>query len=144
MSALGKQTKTRLSLVKTYAGVIIKYGNSVLLGKRSLNGCVYEGHWSIPAGEVEEGESAFGAAERELFEETGIKIEYPLEYLWQFSESDGEKFYVYLYKTNKLLTASPDAKDKHEHSEWGYFRLERNCMPLPMSKEIEEAIFKLT
>ena len=130
--------------MKKYAGVIIRYGGAVLLGKRCFNGCAYEGHWSIPCGQVEEGESIFAAAERELFEETGIKIEYPLEYLWQFNESDQERFYVYLYNSDELLLVSSEAQDSCEHSEWGYFKLDENCLPQPMSKEIKESILKVS
>ena len=129
--------------MSNFSGVIIKVGDSVLLGRRAMNGCAYEGHWSIPAGMIDEGESPFAAAERELFEETGIKLKYPLEYLWQFEEKK-EKFYVYVYRSDELLHPSPTAEDSHEHSEWGYFRTEKNCLPGPMSKQIKESILKLT
>ena len=91
---------------------------------------------------IEKGESPFAAAERELFEETGIKIKRPLEYLWQFKEK-GNIFYIYTYKADSLLTVSDDAKDRYEHTEWGYFRLEKNSLPQPISEEIKEAILKL-
>jgi 8-oxo-dGTP pyrophosphatase MutT (NUDIX family) len=125
-----------------YAGVIVRFGETVLLGKRSLNGCAYEGHWSIPCGSVEEGESTFGAAERELFEETGIKIKYPLKYVCRFGMSNKETFYIYLHAANELLLPSPDAIDSYEHSEWGYFSAEEASLPTPMSTEIKKSILK--
>ena len=51
------------------AGVIVRYGETVLLCKRS-NICNFAGYWSIPAGAVEEGEAPFKAAERELLEDS--------------------------------------------------------------------------
>ena len=122
------------------AGVIIRFEETVLLGKRSLNGCKYEGYWSIPCGFVEKGESTFGAAERELLEETGIKIDRPLEHACTFRMSDEEKFHIYLHVASEMLLPSLDAEDYWEHSEWGYFRSEPNCLPDPISKEIKKAI----
>lgn len=126
-----------------FSGVIIKVGDSILLGKRAMNGCAYQGYWSLPAGMIDKGESPFVAAERELLEETGIEIKYPLEYLWQFKENGGN-FHVYIYRSDELLHPSPEAEDSYEHSEWGYFRIEKNCLPVPMSKQIKEAILKLS
>jgi ADP-ribose pyrophosphatase YjhB (NUDIX family) len=125
-----------------YAGVIVKFKKTILLGKRSGNGCKYEGHWSIPCGRVERGESTLKGAERELFEETGIKAEHPLEYVCSFKLNDREIFYTYLLALNEMLLPSPDAEDSYEHSEWGYFETRDTCLPSPMSAEIKESIFK--
>lgn len=45
-------------------------GEDVLLVKRGKGS--YRGHWSLPGGAVEIGETALEAARRELFEETGL------------------------------------------------------------------------
>ena len=47
----------------------------------------FEGQWAIPGGFVEEGESLEHAVERELAEETGVKINY-LEQLYTFGKPD--------------------------------------------------------
>ncbi|MCJ2519704.1 MAG: NUDIX hydrolase [Candidatus Thermoplasmatota archaeon] len=57
-------------------GGIIFRRDSVLLVKRGAD--PYQGRWSIPDGAIELGETAEGALEREVEEETGVKI-VPLE-----------------------------------------------------------------
>jgi len=56
---------------------------SVLLIKRKYD--PFKGKWAIPGGFVENSESLEDAVERELFEETGIKINY-LEQLYTFGK----------------------------------------------------------
>jgi len=56
---------------------------SVLLIKRKYE--PFKGQWAIPGGFVENDESLEDAVERELFEETGIKINY-LEQLYTFGK----------------------------------------------------------
>ena len=90
------------------AGVIIKYGKTVLLCKRS-NICNFAGYWSIPAGAIEEGEMPFVAAERELFEETKIKIKTPLSFVMKTDgmrseRREKEPFYIYEYNEANYLT----------------------------------------
>jgi ADP-ribose pyrophosphatase YjhB (NUDIX family) len=46
----------------------------VPLGKRSKELNLYPEHWGIPCGFLDWGESAYEAAEREVFEEIGIKL----------------------------------------------------------------------
>ena len=55
----------------TVDAVIIEKG-SILLVKRRFD--PYKGLWAIPGGFVEEGETVEQAAEREAFEETGVRI----------------------------------------------------------------------
>ena len=129
--------------MNNFAGVIIKYKNTVLLGKRANNGCAYAGYWSIPAGLVEGDESTACCAKRELFEETGIIVDKPLTYLCEF-EDGGGMFYVYVHEVQDLKWPDQNAKDANEHTEWGYFCLNKNFLPEPISKEIKESISKLT
>jgi len=141
VSPLAEQEKNRLFAMNSFAGVLIKYKNSVLLGKRADNGCAYAGHWSIPAGTVESGESTDICAERELFEETGILLDKPLISLCDFKDKDGT-FYVYLYDADEMPFPDSEAKDAYEHTEWGYFSLEDDSLPEPMSEEIKKSIAK--
>jgi len=122
------------------AGVIVKYGNTILLCKRSRS-CNFAGHWSIPAGAVEADELPIEAAERELFEETKIKIKSPLSFVAEVdgirSSSRGrEAFYIYKYDAPELLFPILD----FEHTEYGWFLFEN--LPNPMCKNIIKSIKK--
>lgn len=54
------------------ADVIIKDPRGTLLIKRA--GQPYKGYWCLPGGMVEHGEKVEDAAKREVFEETGLKV----------------------------------------------------------------------
>lgn len=95
-------------------------GVSVLLIQRKYE--PFKGSWAIPGGFVLEKESLEEAAERELFEETGIKVNY-LEQLYTFGEPDRDPrqriisvAYFGLVKTTlyQELKASTDA----ENAKW--------------------------
>jgi 8-oxo-dGTP diphosphatase len=55
------------------AYVILRRGDEVLLLLRANTGWM-DGHWAVPAGHVEQGESVFEAALREAEEEAGVRI----------------------------------------------------------------------
>ena len=58
---------------KIVAGGVIEKDNKFLLIKENKEIC--KGKWNIPAGTVEEGENVIETAKREIFEETGCKVE---------------------------------------------------------------------
>ena len=58
---------------KIVAGGIIEKDGKYLLVQETQEKC--QGKWNIPAGGVDEGENVFDAAKREVFEETGCKVE---------------------------------------------------------------------
>ncbi len=55
------------------AGCVVVKGQKVLLVRR--NTAPYAGYWSIPGGKLEPSESLEECARRELFEETGMRVE---------------------------------------------------------------------
>jgi ADP-ribose pyrophosphatase YjhB (NUDIX family) len=63
---LGKEGELRLGCS---AVLFDETRRKVLLTKREDNGC-----WCLPGGHMESGESAAEACEREVFEETGLKV----------------------------------------------------------------------
>jgi len=54
-------------------GAVVIYNSKVLLVQRGTQ--PYKGQWCIPGGKINFGETLQQAAEREIFEETGILIE---------------------------------------------------------------------
>ena len=58
---------------KVVAGGIIEKDGKYLLVQETQENC--RGQWNIPAGGVDDGENVIDAAKREVFEETGCKVE---------------------------------------------------------------------
>ena len=123
--------------INRFAGIIIKCGDEVLLGKRNTHKSL-PGEWSIPAGHLHKKEHPMDAAIRETFEETNIKIDGKLKLVGFINRHnrEGKKskglMYVFLYDTDeKLLPNLKKAKDGEEHSEMEYFTLEN----LPFDKK---------
>ena len=92
-------------------------GVSILLIKRKYH--PFKGDWAIPGGFVLDGESLEEAVERELLEETGIKINY-LEQLYTFGKPNRDPrqrivsvAYFGLVKSTQFekLNASTDAEE---------------------------------
>lgn len=126
--------------MKHAAGVLIKFGNMGLLGKRSYKLETFQGFWSIPCGIIERGESAEEAAIREVYEETNLALSQPLDFLGEFSINQSSNFYAFKIDMQDLLFPEPEAKDAFEHTEWGYFKIEKNCLPLPMCEKMAEML----
>ncbi len=129
--------------LKRYAGVLVKVGNEVLLCKRNNEGEL-PGVWSIPAGKLNNSESAAIGARREFFEETNIDIEGKLELIGFITRKnrDGSRnkglMYVFLWEVNEKVYPDLDnAQDGEEHTECGFFGLEN----IPVDKN--DQLYKL-
>lgn len=58
---------------------------------------------TFPGGHVEPGESITGSVIREVFEETGLRIEHPrLCGIKQFEKDSGARYIVFLYKAERF------------------------------------------
>jgi len=125
------------------AGLLVKLNNLVLLGKRAKICANFPGYWSLPCGAIEKGEFPLDACVREFKEETGISISNETKYLNSFPMENGGTFYAYFTNIKSLIFPSSDAVDSMEHEEWGFFRLEENCLPTPMTKETKNTILML-
>tara|TARA_R100000808_G_C2145555_1_gene153393 strand:- start:853 stop:1284 length:432 start_codon:yes stop_codon:yes gene_type:complete len=129
------------SLPRRAAGVAIIFENSVLLAKRieEYEGrpVPYGGYWSVFGGMVDEGESPFQAAARELWEEAEIKVpSSELKFIKRFPSLSCE-FIFYVYKSSTLFTP----KLNFEHSEYGWFSLETlDNFPEKIDHKIVECI----
>ena len=107
--------------VKVAAGVIIQYGDKVLMCKRAENK-VYGGQWSIPMGHVERNESPLNGATREFYEETNIKLGGDIKLIDIITKDNGTIIYVYYKDSGKeLIPDLENAKDGREHDICGYY-----------------------
>jgi ADP-ribose pyrophosphatase YjhB (NUDIX family) len=125
--------------VKVAAGVIIQYGDKVLMCKRAENK-VYGGQWSIPLGHVEANESPINGMYREFYEETDIKLSGDVKLIDIITKDNGTIIYVYYKDSGKeLIPDLENAKDGFEHSECGYFSYDE----LPFENEDDDEIYKV-
>lgn len=77
------------------AGVIPVYQDKILIIQRSLTASFLPGHWGIPCGKLDFGETPHDAALRELHEETGLTAD--LSSIVATSTFTGEKNGVKLH-----------------------------------------------
>jgi 8-oxo-dGTP pyrophosphatase MutT (NUDIX family) len=134
-----------ISSTKEYiaAGIIAQFGDLVLLGRRSKNCHSFSGNWSMPCGMIDSGEHPEYAARREFFEETGVRANKEIKFLDDFEIKEGKYLALYSMQIDDLIFPSNDAIDAIEHDEWGFFKIAKNSLPLPMTKETRNAISKL-
>ena len=136
-----------ISSTKNYtaAGLIVHTDNLVLLGRRSSNCLSLNGYWSMPCGIIDPGESPKQAAIREFFEETDVEPNKEVVFLSDFliEKQQQDYFALFSMKVPDLIFPSSMAKDALEHDEWGFFRIGKNSLPQPMTKETRDSILKL-
>lgn len=98
-------------------------GLSVLLIRRKVD--PFKGSWALPGGLVKENESLETAVERELKEETGIRVDY-LEQLYSFGEPKRDPrnrvvtvaYYALVKPSHFQIKADTDA----EEAEWFHLK----------------------
>ena len=125
------------------AGIAAKFKKLVLLGRRASICHNFSGHWSIPCGMIELNETPKQAALREFFEETGYKINRELNFVGDFEIADSKYFAIFSMELNDLIFPSTEALDAIEHDEWGFFKIQKNSLPSPMTKDIQKHILRL-
>lgn len=115
---------------KRYSGVLVNYNDKFLLCKRNLKDS-YPGVWSIPGGQIENGEESLEAAVREFFEETSIDLDSGnLKFIGIVPRNtdldENHLSYMYIYYINsddKIIPNLDLSIDGQEHTECGYFSL---------------------
>ena len=80
---------------------------------------------------------------REFFEETGVKANKSINFLNDFEVSENKFFALYTIEIDDLIFPSSEAIDAIEHDEWGFFKINKNSLPNPMTKEARDSILKL-
>ncbi|MFO8032039.1 MAG: NUDIX hydrolase [Desulfohalobiaceae bacterium] len=102
-------------------GALVLHQGQVLLVRRGTQPAL--GEWSIPGGMVELGESLQQAAEREILEETGVRIkagEPAYVFDWIQRDQPGEVLYHYVIVDlwAEYLQGSPVAGDDAQEAGW--------------------------
>jgi len=105
--------------------IIINDNNEVLLLKRSENSRTEPGTWSRPGGAVEYGESLKQAVEREVFEETNVKVEV-IRFLEITENIHEDKHWIAIGFLAKYISGEPEIpeKEKHKHDEIRWFKID--------------------
>ena len=92
----------------------------VLLVKRSLSDSFRPGDWDFPGGNVEWGELHGEALIREVFEETGLRLEHFTPFKVMSAFDPGENIYV-LHIIYTCRSASATITLSREHEAYGWF-----------------------
>ncbi|MFF1376778.1 NUDIX domain-containing protein [Streptomyces sp. NPDC058308] len=100
--------------------VVINDDRSILLIKRGW--APFEGHWALPGGHVDAGETSLQAAARELAEETGVNVSLrDLEFSGLFDSPDRDPRGRYVSAAYAVTIGSdvvPTAGDDATEARW--------------------------
>jgi 8-oxo-dGTP diphosphatase len=115
--------------VNVGVAVIVTRGDRVLLGRRT--GAHGEGTWALPGGHLAFGETIAACARREVFEETGLRIE-GIRHVDFTNDlfTDEKKHYVTLFVAAECHTGEPCLREPDKCTEWGWFA--RSTLPEPL------------
>lgn len=141
---IGPKRQEGFSAALSVAGCFCKLNNTFLLLKRDES-VPQGGSWCLPSGKLEKGESSIDAGVRELFEETGIKVE-------STSLTEITSFYVRLPHMDYIFHLfeatfcdQPEVKLSTEHTAYSWTTLEE-ALRLPLivgGKEILNYVSEL-
>lgn len=70
-------------------GLIINNENKIFVQKRYADRKLFPGCWDIAGGHVDPGESIYETLEREIFEETGWRLDKIIDLIYQFDWEAG-------------------------------------------------------
>jgi mutator protein MutT len=109
--------KNRFKITPSVA-VIIRQEEKILLIKRSGTGW-YDEHYALPAGRIEEGESVFKAAIREVYEEVGIALSDESLTICHVTYEKSENWVCFVLEATRW-EGRPSIKEPHKctHLEW--------------------------
>ena len=135
----GKTNKPSSYESAPYVGTAIICRGLVLLAKRILvcpntgEKVKFGGFWSIFCGAVEENESHYLAAYREVLEETGFDLDKSrFKHIGKIRD-----IRIYIYELDEIMFPELD----YEHTESGWFKIEdMHISPSPVDQEIAKKI----
>lgn len=98
--------------------VIVKDGKYLVL-KRALDSKNYPGFWDFPGGKLELGEDPYESLEREVMEETNLKIKVGKP-VFTFSEMswDQRGYVVFILYDCELVDGELKLSEEHTNSKW--------------------------
>ena len=118
-------------------GVMIFKDNKILLGRRHsdpskadslLHG---EGTWTMPGGKIDFAEGVIEAAQREVLEETGIKLDKDsLEVICVNNNVVTDAHFVTIGLLCKDFIGEPRLREPDEITKWQWFEIDK--LPRPM------------
>ncbi|WVR18061.1 MutT/NUDIX hydrolase [Burkholderia phage Bm1] len=116
------------------AGILYFHDGKILLIRRAAGAGDWPGHWALPGGGIEDGETPEVAAARESEEEVSRTPSVPLLYLWTCPNG----FVTYGAKDG-AFEPSFDGVGGDEHDSWGWFGLDE--LPSPLHPEFKRGLF---
>ena len=122
-------------------GVVVERDGKFLLGKR-LSKKHGEGEYSFPGGKPDPRESPVGAAQRELYEETGLivpRVDLRPLGMWTYDRyEDHEVHFVTLYFLADIGKQEPKNREPEKCESWDWYGPE--ALPSPLFSGVEEAL----
>jgi 8-oxo-dGTP diphosphatase len=133
---------TKPDTPKVGVGVLLKKSDgAVLLGKRK--GSHGEGEWSLPGGHLEIGETFEDCCRREVFEETGMRINQVIhiDFANNIMESEGLHYVTLYFIANWVGSQEPQLKEPDKCEKWEW------CTEVPIptfgkTRQIVELVWK--
>jgi len=125
---------------KLLAGAAVIVRNRILIVCRSLNDEFLPGYYEIPGGGIDPRETILQGLERELFEETNLRIGTLKEYLGHFNAVSPSGQTVRQF--NFLIEPTHDEvklSEEHSHFDWWNLEEDKPC-PVPMLDSIKDVI----
>ncbi|KFC06356.1 putative MutT family protein [Trabulsiella guamensis ATCC 49490] len=118
--------------------LILRNENNVLLSRR-MNTGYGDGQWSLPAGHVEENESALSAIIREAEEETGIHIQPDnLTLVYTFHRRDAGRTYIELWFETKKWDGIPEIREPDKCSGLEWFSI--SALPMDIMPYVRDVL----
>lgn len=115
------------SQVRVGVGCILIKGDMVLMGKRK--GSHGQGEWAWPGGHLEFGETIEQCVEREISEETGMKVK-PLYPVAMSNMIKYEKHYLDIQYVAEHVSGEPQVLEPDKIEMWQWFPLDNLPEPL--------------
>lgn len=130
------ETTAAIPYPKVGIGVMIRRGDTILLGRRrNSHG---DGSYSWCGGHLEYGESFEDCAIREVREESGLIVR-RLSFLCLHNILAYDRHYVDIqFIADEVEAGEPQVLEPHKIAEWGWYGLD--ALPQPLFKPVELAL----